>query len=73
MNGMRASRAAWMAAVVAMTACGGSTSQMKPGSMPEGATFFGVWQSPQYGNMHVCQSGKAVIGRPPENVNELLS
>ena len=30
--------------------------------MPKGATFHGVWQSPQYGNMHVCQSGKAIVG-----------
>jgi hypothetical protein len=41
--------------------CGGS-QKPKAGSLPQGATFYGVWQSPQYGNMHLCQSGKQVIG-----------
>jgi len=41
--------------------CGGS-QKPKAGPLPEGATFYGVWQSPQYGNMHLCQSGKQVIG-----------
>ncbi|MBW1755155.1 MAG: hypothetical protein JRJ80_03190 [Deltaproteobacteria bacterium] len=41
--------------------CGGS-QKPKAGPLPEGATFYGVWQSPQYGNMHMCQSGKQVIG-----------
>lgn len=41
--------------------CGGS-QKPKAGPLPEGVTFYGVWQSPQYGNMHVCQSGRQVIG-----------
>ncbi|MBW2225570.1 MAG: hypothetical protein JRF54_15530 [Deltaproteobacteria bacterium] len=41
--------------------CGGA-QKPKPGPLPEGASFYGVWQSPQYGNMHLCQSGKQVIG-----------
>ena len=41
--------------------CGGS-QKPKAGPLPEGATFYGVWQSPQYGNMHLCQSGGQVIG-----------
>ncbi|MGB8225100.1 MAG: hypothetical protein WCF10_21115 [Polyangiales bacterium] len=41
--------------------CGGS-QKPKAGPLPEGATFYGVWESPQYGNMHLCQSGKQVIG-----------
>ncbi len=41
--------------------CGGA-QKPKAGPLPEGATFYGVWQSPQYGNMHLCQSGKQVIG-----------
>jgi hypothetical protein len=40
----------------------GSAQKPKAGPLPEGATFYGVWQSPQYGNMHLCQSGKQVIG-----------
>ena len=42
-------------------ACGGGT-QLTPGAMPAGGTFYGVWQSPQYGNMHLCQSGNQIIG-----------
>ena len=41
--------------------CAGS-QKPKAGPLPEGATFYGVWQSPQYGNMHLCQSGRQVIG-----------
>jgi hypothetical protein len=41
--------------------CGGS-QKPKAGTLPAGAAFYGVWQSPQYGNMHLCQSGKQVIG-----------
>ncbi len=41
--------------------CGGP-QMPKPQSMPAGATFYGVWQSPQYGNMHLCQNGDSVIG-----------
>lgn len=44
-----------------MLGCGG-TQKPKPGPMPQGAAFYGVWQSPQYGNMHICQSGTQVIG-----------
>ena len=42
-------------------ACGGGI-QLDPGPMPAGGSFYGVWQSPQYGNMHLCQSGNQVIG-----------
>ncbi|MGB8329238.1 MAG: hypothetical protein WCE62_03855 [Polyangiales bacterium] len=41
--------------------CGGS-QKPKAGPLPAGATFYGIWESPQYGNMHLCQSGKQVIG-----------
>jgi hypothetical protein len=41
--------------------CGGS-QKPKAGTMPAGATFYGVWESPQYGNMHLCQSGSQVVG-----------
>ena len=41
--------------------CGGS-QKPKAGPLPQGTAFYGVWQSPQYGNMHLCQSGKQVIG-----------
>jgi hypothetical protein len=44
-----------------MLGCGGS-QKPSAGALPQGATFYGVWQSPQYGSMHLCQSGKQVIG-----------
>ena len=49
-------------AVVA--ACGGEKLppiQVKP--MPEGGSFSGVWFSPQYGEMHVLQTGSSAVGR----------
>jgi hypothetical protein len=48
----------WLGLVIA---CGGS-QKPKPGPLPSGASFYGVWQSPQYGNMHLCQSGNQVVG-----------
>ena len=44
-----------------LVGCGGS-QKPKAGPLPEGATFYGVWQSPQYGSMHLCQSGRQVVG-----------
>lgn len=44
-----------------IVACGGGP-QIKAGPMPKGASFYGVWQSPQYGSMHICQSGREIIG-----------
>ena len=41
--------------------CGGA-QKPKADPLPDGATFYGVWQSPQYGNMHLCQSGRQVVG-----------
>ena len=41
--------------------CGG-TQKPTAGPLPKGATFYGVWQSPQYGSMHLCQSGRQAIG-----------
>jgi hypothetical protein len=31
--------------------------------MPGGGNFTGVWHSPQYGEMHMVQTGSAVVGR----------
>lgn len=41
---------------------GGGSANLRIGTMPPGGTFHGVWQSPQYGNMHLCQSGSQVVG-----------
>lgn len=52
-----------IALAVTLVGCGGSKSKIEVGPKPKGTTFFGVWQSPQYGNMHLCQSeGGVVVG-----------
>ncbi|MCA9582616.1 MAG: hypothetical protein KC416_12535 [Myxococcales bacterium] len=53
-----------LALFLVLPACGGAsgTANVKPESMPPGASFTGVWFSPQYGEMHMRQSGGAVIG-----------
>ncbi len=58
---MTTKRAAMTLLLGAALGCGGG-SQVKPGPMPAGASFYGVWQSPQYGNMHLCQSGRQIVG-----------
>jgi len=58
---MKANQIALALLLGVLLGCGGS-QKPKAGPLPEGATFYGVWQSPQYGNMHMCQSGKQVIG-----------
>jgi hypothetical protein len=58
---MKAKQMALAMLLGAVLGCGGS-QKPKPGPLPQGATFYGVWESPQYGNMHLCQSGDQVIG-----------
>jgi hypothetical protein len=58
---MKANQIALALLLGVILGCGGS-QKPKAGPLPEGATFYGVWQSPQYGNMHLCQSGGQVIG-----------
>jgi hypothetical protein len=51
-------------AVPLLSGCAGNaTPALQIKSMPEGGTFTGVWHSPQYGEMHMRQSGSSVIGR----------
>ncbi|MCS6797601.1 MAG: hypothetical protein NZ898_03565 [Myxococcota bacterium] len=63
---LRAAFAASFALLVSSPACGGSTASgsgsYEPGPMPPGGTFTGVWFSPQYGEMHMVQSGANVVG-----------
>jgi len=54
-------RSFWWAAVV-LVACGGGTASIKPGEMPQGGNYTGVYFSPQYGEMHLIQNGNAVHG-----------
>ncbi|HJK96098.1 MAG TPA: hypothetical protein RMF84_02695 [Polyangiaceae bacterium LLY-WYZ-14_1] len=47
----------------ALAGCGGAGGQApSPGPMPEGGTFTGVYNSIQYGEMNMVQSGEGVVG-----------
>lgn len=48
-----------------LAGCGGSggSANVDIGPMPDGGNFTGVWHSPQYGEMHMVQTGSAVVGR----------
>lgn len=48
--------------LVLLASCGPKRASLTIGVMPEGGTFHGVWQSTQYGRMHLCQSQDVVIG-----------
>ncbi len=53
-------------AVASLVACGGGSggrrASVKVEPMPQGGTFTGVYHSPQYGEMHVVQTGAQVVG-----------
>jgi predicted small secreted protein len=53
-----------LAVVVALAACGGGNTARtaSKGPMPEGGTYTGIWYSPEYGEMHLIQTGSAVRG-----------
>src|SRR4051794_38328753 len=58
------SLAALACVALPLTGCAGKAEpvlQIK--SMPEGGDFTGVWHSPQYGEMHIRQTGASAIGR----------
>lgn len=51
--------------------CSGSARSARTAQpMPAGGTFTGVWFSPQYGEMHLEQSGQAVVGRYSKDERE---
>lgn len=53
----------FLAMFASLAACGGAgRADITIAPMPDGASFHGVWQSPQYGDMHLCQTGSSVIG-----------
>ena len=54
----------WMGLAAALLAAcgGGGSANISIGTMPAGGSFHGVWQSPQYGEMHLCQTGAQVHG-----------
>ena len=56
--------ALWMGfSLLLLGGCGGTEKVVTPGAMPQGGTFTGVWFSPQYGEMHMVQTGATVVGK----------
>lgn len=48
--------------MLVLAGCGGAQlARVNAGEMPQGGTFHGVWFSPQYGDMHLCQSSDSVV------------
>jgi hypothetical protein len=55
-------------------ATGPKTAQVKPGSLPDGATWNGVWFNAQFGHLHLVSKGSSITGRwksPGGNWGEL--
>jgi hypothetical protein len=58
---MRTNR--WVGVLLAFVAgCGGGGVNIPEGPMPQGGSYTGVWHSPQYGEMHMVQTGSSVVG-----------
>jgi hypothetical protein len=58
--------AALMAPSTALLGCGGpspTTANVKPGDMPEGETWTGVYFHPVYGYLHLVEQDTNVIGK----------
>lgn len=56
----------WLGAIsigLVLSACGGGGANLRPGPMPAGGSFTGVWYSTEYGEMHLVQNGAAIQGR----------
>lgn len=60
-----------LACAPALQGCGGAPKHsVRVGNMPPGGSFTGVWFSPQYGEMHIEQSGSTAIGRYSKDERE---
>jgi hypothetical protein len=62
MHVMALSSALLAIAGCAIAGCGGGGVNIPEGPMPEGGSYTGVWHSPQYGEMHMVQTGSSVVG-----------
>ena len=51
-----------LALLLGIAGCGGGGVSVPEGPMPDGGNFTGVWHSPQYGEMHMIQTGQSVRG-----------
>jgi hypothetical protein len=56
--------ASLLSTVLVLVGCGGAGKARisDKGPMPDGGTFTGIWYSPEYGEMHLIQSGDNVRG-----------
>src|SRR5882757_8461186 len=59
-----------LAAAMFLPACdsggsggGGKYANIKPGTMPPDASWNGVYFNPQYGNLHLVETGGSVAGK----------
>jgi hypothetical protein len=50
------------AALALAAGCGGGGVSIPQGPMPANGSYTGVWHSPQYGEMHLVQTGSSVVG-----------
>jgi hypothetical protein len=46
-----------------LVACGASATTIPAGTMPDGGTFRGVWSSPEFGDMQLCDTDGRVVGQ----------
>lgn len=55
--------------IALLVGCGGSAKRadVDPEPMPDNGSFSGVWSSPQYGEMHMVQTGSQVVGEYKKN------
>ena len=55
------------AATGSLAACdgkpGAKVANVKSGNMPEGQSWTGVYYSPQFGELHMVETGEAVVGK----------
>ncbi len=58
-----------IALLVIVAGCGAASGRadVTPGTMPEGGSFGGVWNSPQYGRMDMVQTGASIVGEYTKN------
>ena len=54
--------ALFVGAALSVAGCGGGGVSVPAGPMPPNGSYTGVWHSPQYGEMHMVQTGSNVVG-----------
>ncbi|MBN1652169.1 MAG: hypothetical protein JXA30_00155 [Deltaproteobacteria bacterium] len=59
---MRGKLAIYLFVMTVSFGCGGDKNEISAGTMPQGGAYTGVYHSPQYGEMHLMQTGDSVVG-----------